>query len=150
MAGVSTKCGGQPSAPSYGYLRSRLHGIFAEKEHSVNAYEVVRLGELWLVKAGIVADPQALWHEYAIHYRYTEIDSGSWYEAELKDTTGTTVLGFAFAPEQGYQTAFYDEDSQQCFREATPAHYAGTLALIDHTIFSERLGLAAAQQFVNS
>jgi hypothetical protein len=144
---VSTKCGGHPSAPSYEYLRSRLGDVFAEQGHGVNAYEVVHAGELWFVRAGIVADPQVPWHEYTVLYRQTETRNGAWYESELQDTAGATVLGFAFAPEQGYQTAFYGEGSQHCFKEATPAHYAGTLALIDHTIFSERLSLAAAQAF---
>ena len=152
MSRVLTKVGGESSAPSYDFLRSKLHEVFAEgtTPDSVNAYDIIRGGTLWYVKAGIVNQPDARWHEYGITYRQTETKDGSWYESEMRDARGETVLGFAFAPDTGYQTAVYipEQGTERCFRQATDAHYIGTLAIIEHTMFSEQMSFDAAQRFL--
>jgi hypothetical protein len=149
MPKVRTRLGGESSAPSYDFLRDKLHDIFTDQTPgSVNAYEVVRDGALWYVKAGIINDPDARWHEYGIEYRQTEVPGGAWYESEMRDGDGETTLAFAFAQNEGYQTAVYvpNRGTELCFRRASEAHYAGTLAVIQHTMFSEQMSLAAAQR----
>lgn len=143
---MRTKHGGEPETPSYVYLRQRLAEVFQDTD-GVNSYEAIRAGQLWLIKSGIVVDPFACWHEYAINYRQTGFADDSWYEMELNDMNSATVIGFAFASDTGYQTAYFQKETRHCLERVIPAQYAGALALVDHTLFSERLSLAAAQQF---
>jgi hypothetical protein len=151
MANVLTRLGGESHPPSYIDVRQCFsEKVFPEEEHPshVNAYEVVRGGALWLVKAGIINDPNRAWHERNVICRSTTMPSGVWYEADVESTAGRPLVGYGFSPEGGRYQVKYNVGGgvSKAPEDISTGQCVLALSLLHCTIFDENLSLQAVQE----
>jgi len=151
MSSVITRTGvgGESAPPTYEYLRLRLRDLFLFAGVTALTAEVEKNGEAWHVASGVVNTPKRVWHEYGATFRTTETPTGPWYEAELSNSAGKPVIGFAFAPEGGYQVLQYDaaEGARPCLEDASDGHVALMTEIVDRTLLDGDMAERAGVEF---
>jgi hypothetical protein len=144
-----TGVGGESAPPTYEYLRVRLRDLFLFAGVTALTADVEKNGETWQVASGVVNTPKQVWHEYAATFRTTNTPTGAWYEAEIANAAGRPIIGFAFAPEGGYQVLQYNaaEGAMPCLDDATEGQVALMTETVDRTLLDGDMARRASLEF---